>query len=51
MTALTDLRDHARTKATDRGTTPAEAALWTQIADEIEEYLNPPEPEPTLFQP
>lgn len=38
MTALTDTRDHARRMA-GTSTTPAkEAALWLQIATEIDAY-------------
>ena len=44
MSDLTTLRDHARTMAGKSDTPASEAALWFQIADEIDEYLTPTQP-------
>jgi hypothetical protein len=52
-TDLERFRDHARHMAKDLYATPPEKQLWTQLADEINDYLtNTPEPTidpPTLF--
>jgi hypothetical protein len=47
---LEALRDHARTMAEDATTTDSEAALWTAIAEEIDDWLDGATPqEPQLF--
>jgi hypothetical protein len=47
MSDLTEQRDHARQEAAKNG---PDAALWTQIADEIDAYLAQDDgPDPDLF--
>lgn len=46
MSALTQARDHARVMAKQSG---PDEQLWTQIADEIDDYLSGPEEHVDLF--
>lgn len=48
-TSLTALRDWARHQADHPHTPQTERTLWTQIADELDEYLGQPPEATDLF--